>query len=74
MVTRSRFVCTQKSREKAFRRVEGPAVIHQVDSTILVPPGFAAEALPGGSLLLGGRAASGASEPQPEVARTGAGP
>ena len=38
-------------------RIEGPAVIHQVDSTILVPPGFAAEALPGGSLLLGGREA-----------------
>jgi N-methylhydantoinase A len=41
-------------------QVEGPAVIHQVDSTILVPPGFTAEALPGGSLLLIDAAAAGA--------------
>jgi N-methylhydantoinase A len=41
-------------------RIEGPAVIHQVDSTILVPPGFSAEALPGGSLLLADAAASDA--------------
>jgi N-methylhydantoinase A len=30
----------------------GPAVIHQVDSTALVPPGFVAEALESGSLVL----------------------
>ena len=40
-------------------RLAGPAVIHQVDSTILVPPGFTAEALPGGSLLLVDAAPSG---------------
>ena len=55
-------------------RLEGPAVIHQVDSTILVPPGFAAEALPGGSLLLGSSAAAEPPEPQPAVARTGVSP
>jgi N-methylhydantoinase A len=33
-------------------RIEGPVVIHQLDSTILVPPGFVAESLEGGSLLL----------------------
>jgi len=33
-------------------RLEGPAVIHQLDSTVLVPPGFSAEGLLGGSLLL----------------------
>jgi N-methylhydantoinase A len=32
--------------------VEGPAVIHQVDSTIVVPPTFVAEALESGSLVL----------------------
>ncbi|MDO8212673.1 hydantoinase/oxoprolinase family protein [Conexibacter sp. CPCC 206217] len=32
--------------------LEGPAVIHQVDATVLVPPGFTAEALAGGSLVL----------------------
>jgi N-methylhydantoinase A len=36
----------------AGKRIAGPAVIHQVDSTVLVPPGFVAEALPGGSLVL----------------------
>jgi N-methylhydantoinase A len=40
-------------------RLAGPAVIHHVDSTILVPPGFTAEALPGGSLLLVDAAPSG---------------
>jgi N-methylhydantoinase A len=33
-------------------RVAGPAVIHQLDSTVLVPPGFVAEVLESGSLLL----------------------
>jgi N-methylhydantoinase A len=32
--------------------VEGPAVIHQVDSTALVPAGFVAEAIESGSLML----------------------
>jgi N-methylhydantoinase A/oxoprolinase/acetone carboxylase beta subunit len=32
--------------------IEGPAVVHQVDSTVLVPPGIAATALSGGSLML----------------------
>jgi N-methylhydantoinase A len=32
--------------------IEGPAVVHQVDSTVLVPPGIAAVALGGGSLML----------------------
>jgi N-methylhydantoinase A len=33
-------------------RLDGPAVIHQVDSTTLVPAGFVAEVLAGGSLVL----------------------
>ena len=43
--------------------VEGPAVIHQLDSTVLVPPGFVAEALDSGSLVLhaGGTAQPGAA-------------
>jgi N-methylhydantoinase A len=32
--------------------VEGPAVVHQLDSTVLVPPTFVAEALESGSLVL----------------------
>jgi N-methylhydantoinase A/oxoprolinase/acetone carboxylase beta subunit len=40
---------------KAGDSVEGPAVIHQLDSTILVPPAFVAEALDGGSLVLHSR-------------------
>ena len=39
-------------------RLEGPAVIHQLDSTVLVPPGFTARALAGGSLLLSDTAAT----------------
>jgi N-methylhydantoinase A len=37
---------------EAGESVEGPAVIHQVDSTIAVPPRFVAEALESGSLVL----------------------
>jgi N-methylhydantoinase A len=33
-------------------RANGPAVIHQRDSTVLVPPGFVADALPSGSLVI----------------------
>jgi N-methylhydantoinase A len=33
-------------------RVDGPAVIHQVDSTILIPPGCNVVPLDGGSLLI----------------------
>jgi N-methylhydantoinase A len=40
---------------KAGDSVEGPAVIHQLDSTILVPPAFVAEALDSGSLVLHSR-------------------
>jgi N-methylhydantoinase A len=32
--------------------VRGPAVIHQLDATVLVGPGMTAAAQPGGSLLL----------------------
>jgi N-methylhydantoinase A len=32
--------------------IEGPAVVHQADSTVLVPPGIGATALSGGSLML----------------------
>jgi N-methylhydantoinase A len=32
--------------------VNGPAVIHQLDSTVLVPPSFSAEVLPSGSMVL----------------------
>jgi N-methylhydantoinase A len=47
-------------------RIDGPAVVHQLDSTVLVPPGFTAVALAGGSLLL---SASTPAEPAaPELA------
>jgi len=32
--------------------IEGPAVVHQIDSTVVVPPGISAVALSGGSLML----------------------
>jgi N-methylhydantoinase A len=37
---------------RAGESVDGPAVLHQVDSTIIVPPHFVAEALESGSLVL----------------------
>jgi N-methylhydantoinase A len=36
-------------------RLSGPAIVHQVDSTILVPPNFEAEVLQSGSVLLAAR-------------------
>jgi N-methylhydantoinase A len=33
-------------------RIVGPSIVHQVDSTVVVPHGFVAEALRGGSLVL----------------------
>jgi N-methylhydantoinase A len=39
-------------REGLAEPVDGPAVIHQVDSTILVPPGCHVVTLDGGSLLI----------------------
>ncbi len=43
--------------------IEGPAVIHQVDSTVLVPPGFVAEAHESGSLILHTREPGAARRP-----------
>jgi N-methylhydantoinase A len=37
---------------RAGDAIDGPAVIHQLDSTVLVPPGFVAEPLESGSLVL----------------------
>ena len=37
---------------RAGEAIEGPAVIHQVDSTVLVPPTLIAEPLESGSLVL----------------------
>jgi N-methylhydantoinase A len=47
-------------------RIDGPAVVHQLDSTVLVPPGFTAVALSGGSLLLS--ATTPAESTVPELA------
>jgi N-methylhydantoinase A/oxoprolinase/acetone carboxylase beta subunit len=47
--------------------IAGPAVVHQTDSTVLVPPGVGATALSGGSLMLASAAVvsemAGQSEP-----------
>jgi N-methylhydantoinase A len=42
----------RRSRLSEGERVDGPAVIHQVDSTILIPPGCNVVPLDGGSLLI----------------------
>jgi N-methylhydantoinase A len=42
----------QRHRLAAGERVSGPAVLHQLDSTVLVPPGCTLSVLEGGSLLL----------------------
>jgi N-methylhydantoinase A len=36
-------------------RLDGPVVIHQLDSTVVVPPGFTAEVLASGSMVLHAR-------------------
>jgi N-methylhydantoinase A len=56
-------------------RVEGPAVIHQVDTTIIVPPDFAADVLPSGSIVLSQRRTLGvgAAAAEPALAHAGTG-
>jgi N-methylhydantoinase A len=56
----------QRHELGAGDRIEGPAVVHQLDSTVLVPPGFTAVALSGGSLLLS--ASTPAAPAAPELA------
>jgi N-methylhydantoinase A len=58
------FVDTLVLRREAIEpeeSVEGPAVIHQVDSTVLVPPGLAAVCHETGSMILAPALAVGGS-------------
>jgi N-methylhydantoinase A/oxoprolinase/acetone carboxylase beta subunit len=45
-------MCYERSRLRANARIEGPAVIFQVDSTTVVPPGWSLHHEASGSLLL----------------------
>jgi N-methylhydantoinase A len=49
-----RFLDTRVLRREdvGAEAIEGPAVIHQLDATVLVPPGLTAAAHPSGSLIL----------------------
>ena len=42
----------RRERSRRSRRSRGPAVIHQLDATVLVPPGMTAMADPSGGLIL----------------------
>jgi N-methylhydantoinase A len=56
-------------------RVEGPAVVHQLDTTIIVPPDFAADVLASGSIVLTQRRAVDGDPPaeQPVLAHAATG-
>ena len=52
--------------------IEGPAVVHQVDSTVLVPPSIGATALGGGSLMLAGASDASVMASQSDRSRVAA--
>ena len=51
MTMNEAYAAVEPSRSE-IDRLEGPAVVEQLDTTTLIPPGWTARALPAGSLLV----------------------